>query len=91
VIETARRYPGLHVCQDIYGFWPGGGRYLRSIESLQDQFVFGTSYPFSSMEEPLAATLRLPLSRAAMEKYLWANGARLLGLPGSADRSRPAA
>lgn len=87
VIETARRYPGLHVCQDIYAFWPGGGRYLRSIESLQDQFIFGTSYPFSSMEEPLAATLRLPLSRAAMEKYLWTNGARLLKLPCGRQRT----
>lgn len=81
VIETARRYPRLHVCPDIYAFWPGGRRYLRSIESLQDQFVFGTSYPFSSMEEPLAATLRLPLSGAVMDKYLWTNGARLLRLP----------
>lgn len=81
VIETARRYPGLHVCQDVYSFWPGGPEYLRNIESLQDQFVFGTSYPFSSMAEPLEATLRLPLSRAAMGKYLWTNGARLLKLP----------
>lgn len=81
VLEVARRYPGLHVCQDVYSFWPGGPEYLRNIESLQDQFVFGTSYPFSSMAEPLEATLRLPLSRAAMGKYLWTNGARLLKLP----------
>lgn len=90
VIATARRYPGLHVCQDIYSFWPGGARYLRSIESLQDQFLFGTSYPFSSLEEPLAATLRLPLSREAMEKYLWSNGARLLALPPLGEGASPA-
>lgn len=82
VIETARRYPRLYVCQDIYSFWPGGRRYLRSIEALQDQFLFGTSYPFSSMAEPVDTTLRLPLSAMAMHKYLWMNGARLLKLSG---------
>ncbi len=81
VIETARRYPRLHVCPDIYCFWPGGKHYLRNLLALQDQFLFGTSYPFSSMEDPVAATLRLPLPGAVLEKYLWSNGARLLKLP----------
>jgi hypothetical protein len=81
VIETARRHSRLYICQDIYSFWPGGTRYLRNIEALQDQFLFGTSYPFSSLAQPVDATLRLPLSATAMQKYLWTNGARLLKLP----------
>jgi uncharacterized protein len=84
VIEAARRYPRLYICQDIYSFWPGGRHYLANIEALQDQFIFGTSYPFSSMAEPVQATLRLPLPRAVMQKYLWGNGARLLKLEATA-------
>lgn len=80
VVATARRHPNLFICQDIYSFWPGGETYLQSLTELQDQYLFGSSYPFSSMAEPLEATLRLPISAAVMEKYLWGNGARLLGL-----------
>ena len=80
VLETARRHRNLYICQDIYSFWPGGHQYLREIDHLQDQFIFGTSYPFSSMTEPVEETLKLPLSSAVLEKYLWGNGARLLKL-----------
>jgi uncharacterized protein len=80
ILELAPRHPNLYICQDIYTFWPGGHLYQRRIERLQDQFVFGTSYPFSSMSEPVEDTLKLPLSAAAKEKYLWGNGARLLKL-----------
>lgn len=78
VLEAARRYRNLYICQDVYSFWPGGHRYLREIDALQDQFVFGTAYPFSAMAEPVEETLKLPLSATAMQKYLWGNGARLL-------------
>ncbi len=80
ILELAPRQPNLFICQDIYNFWPGGHLYQRQIDRLQDQFIFGTSYPFSSMSEPVEETLNLPLNAAAMEKYLWGNGAKLLGL-----------
>ncbi len=80
ILELAPRQPNLFICQDIYTFWPGGRLYQRQFDRLQDQFVFGTSYPFSSMLEPVEDTLKLKISAAAMEKYLWANGARLLKL-----------
>jgi predicted TIM-barrel fold metal-dependent hydrolase len=80
VLDTAARYRNLYICQDIYTFWPAGHLYRDAIERLQDQFVFGTSYPFSSTAEPVSETLKLPLSPAAMQKYLWGNGRRLLGL-----------
>ena len=79
VLDAAARHRNLYVCQDVYTFWPAGHLYRRAIERLQDQFVFGTSYPFSSMAEPVQETLKLPLSSSAMDKYLWANGSRLLG------------
>ena len=80
-IETARRHPNIFICQDIYSFWPGGELYLKSLTTLQDQYLYGSAYPFSSMAEPLEATLHLPVSTHVKEKYLWTNGARLLGLP----------
>ncbi len=80
ILELALRQPNLYICQDIYTFWPGGYLYQRQIDRLQDQFIFGTSYPFSSMAEPVEQTLKLTVSAAAMEKYLWGNGARLLKL-----------
>lgn len=81
VLNTAARYPNLYVCQDIYTFWPAGHLYRAAIERLQDQFVFGTSYPFSSMGEAVQDTMKLPVSQTTMDKYLWENGRRLLGLP----------
>ncbi len=80
VIEYAPRLPNLYVCADIYMFWPGGHLYRRQIEQLQNQYIFGTSYPFSSMAEPVEQTLNFPLSESAMQKYLYGNGARLLKL-----------
>lgn len=80
VLETMRKHRNFHVCPDVYSFWPNGHLYLREIDKLQDQFVFGTAYPFSSLAEPLEDTLKLPLSATAKEKYLWGNGARLLKL-----------
>jgi len=80
VLETAPRHPNLFICQDIYSFWPAGHLYLGQIDKLQDQFVFGTAYPFSSMAEPVEDTLKLPLSVTARVKYLWGNARRLLKL-----------
>jgi predicted TIM-barrel fold metal-dependent hydrolase len=71
--------PGETVAQCEHAVRALGLRGIN-IEALQDQFLFGTSYPFSSMREPVRATLRLPLPPAVMEKYLWGNGARLLKL-----------
>jgi predicted TIM-barrel fold metal-dependent hydrolase len=47
---------------------------------LQDKFVYGSAYPFGNFKETLEQTLALPLSDQAMEKYLYTNSRRLLGL-----------
>jgi len=78
ILALARRQPNLHICPDIYAFWPGGLHYQRDIELLQDQLLYGSAFPFMSMEEPLEETLKFPVSKQAMGKYLWGNGARLL-------------
>ncbi len=91
VVDFAPRLPNLYVCADIYNFWPAGHLYRRQIDQLQDQYIFGASYPFSSMTEPLDETLKLPLSKEGMEKYLWGNGARLLKLLSRAQTTLPEA
>ncbi len=80
VLQTAAQHKNLYICQDVYTFWPAGHLYQKQMDRLQDQFIFGTSYPFSSMAEPVDETLRLPLSTTAIQKYLWDNGAVLLKL-----------
>jgi uncharacterized protein len=78
VLDLMRRNPRLHVCPDVYAFWPGGSEYLRALDSVQDQLVFGTAYPFSTMAEPIEDTLKLNVTTTVLEKYMWSNGARLL-------------
>lgn len=78
VLGAAIKHPNLYICPDFYMFCPGGELYQQSLTTLQDQFIFGTSYPFCSLKEPLEDTLKLPVSQQVMEKYLWANAAHLL-------------
>jgi predicted TIM-barrel fold metal-dependent hydrolase len=80
VLGAAFKHPNLYVCPDLYTFCAGGELYRQNIAELQDQFIYGSSYPFGSIKEPLEDTLRLPLSKDVMEKYLWGNAARLLKL-----------
>ena len=47
---------------------------------LQDQFVYGSAFPFSNFAETLDQTLTLPLSSQAMEKYLYTNAVNQLKL-----------
>ena len=80
VLGAAFKHANLYICPDVYMFCAGGELYRQNLTELQDQFVYGSSYPFGSIKEPLQDTLRLPVSEQVMEKYLWGNAARLLKL-----------
>lgn len=47
---------------------------------LQDQMLFGTSYPMQPIERAVAEVLALPLKDAVKEKWLYVNAAKFLGL-----------
>jgi len=79
-LALALKWPSVTLSSDVYTFWPGGQLYQQNIEMLQDQFVYGSAYPFANFRESLEQTLALPLSEAVMEKYLYRNARRLLGL-----------
>jgi len=80
-LALALKWPSIILSTDVYTFWPGGQLYQQSIEFLRDQFVYGSAYPFfGNSDTTLAQPLALPLSDTVMEKYLYRNASRLLGL-----------
>ena len=86
MLGLATKHPHLHICPDMYMFFPGGQLYAWNLNNLPDTFVYGSSYPFASIREPIEETLAFrshPLYKVrddVMEKYLYGNAARLLGL-----------
>jgi predicted TIM-barrel fold metal-dependent hydrolase len=79
-LALALKWPSVTISSDVYTFWPGGQLYQQNIELLQDQFVYGSAYPFGNFKETLEQTLALPLSEQVMEKYLYLNARKLLNL-----------
>ncbi|HDM78195.1 MAG TPA: twin-arginine translocation signal domain-containing protein [Deltaproteobacteria bacterium] len=77
-LALALKWPSVTICPDVYTFWPGGQLYQQNIELLQDQFVYGSAFPFGNIDTTLQQTLALPLSDKVMEKYLYTNAKRLL-------------
>jgi predicted TIM-barrel fold metal-dependent hydrolase len=84
VLGNAFKHANLYICADMYMFAPGGELYRNSLAELQNQFIFGSAYPFSSIKEPIEDTLRLGLSDQVIEKYMWGNAARLLKIENTA-------
>jgi len=55
---------------------------IRELKSrLQDQFLFGSDYPFIRPERCLEELAGLDIPGPVMDKLLFGNGSRLLGLP----------
>ncbi len=79
-LALALKWPSVVISSDVYTFWPGGQLYQQNIEMLQDQFVYGSAFPFGNFDTTLQQTLALPLSDAVMQKYLYDNAAALLNI-----------
>jgi len=78
VLALGVKHPNLYISPDIYCFFPGGRLYIDAISQLPDQFLFATAYPFGTFKESLDLTYDFPLTPEVMDKYLYANAARLL-------------
>jgi predicted TIM-barrel fold metal-dependent hydrolase len=68
---------------DISGWAPRyiPGEVVREMKGrLQDQFLFGSDYPFIQPERVLDELDSLEIPDAALQKILIGNGSRLLGL-----------
>jgi len=79
-LALALKHPAVTICPDVYTFWPGGQLYQQNLDLLQDQFVYGSAFPFGNIDTTLQQTLALPVNDRVMEKYLYTNAARLLRL-----------
>jgi uncharacterized protein len=54
---------------------------MRELKTrLQDQFLFGSDYPFIRPERCLDELAGLEIGQPVMDKLLFGNGTRLLGL-----------
>jgi predicted TIM-barrel fold metal-dependent hydrolase len=76
-------YIGVSAVRPKYLAVPGSGyegllQYGNSV--LQDQMIFGTSYPMQPIDRAVEELLALPLKDGVKEKWLYSNAARLLEL-----------
>jgi predicted TIM-barrel fold metal-dependent hydrolase len=82
ILGVAYRRQNVYVLPDLYLInFPGSQDYIRAANYwMQDQFLFGSSYPFASHHDAIENLFRLGLSDRSAEKTVWHNAARLLRL-----------
>lgn len=78
-IGLACKRTNVYLSPDCYMFLPGGDMYIKA-PALDDQLIFGTAYPFRPLVQTVQETKQFPMSKEAMDKYLYGNAAKLLKL-----------
>ena len=81
-IFCAVRNPNLFLCPDMYLMnTPYADRFIQAANGMiQDQFLFGTSYPFIPMKEYMDIWATFPIKDSVMDKIMYQNAARALNL-----------
>ena len=60
---------------------PGTTEWIEAANShLQDRMIFGRAYPYQGVPEMVNAYLKHPYRPEVMEKVMYKNAARLLGM-----------
>ncbi|GHV03619.1 hypothetical protein AGMMS50229_03190 [Campylobacterota bacterium] len=78
---AAFRYTNIYPVPDMYGFIAGGETLINAAKSfLQDQLLFGSSYPFRPIKQSIDDFKAFGFSDAILEKLLYANAATVLGV-----------
>lgn len=86
-IGLAFRYPNVLLVPDMYLFVAGSRAYIDAANGfLGEQLLFGSSYPFRPIGQSIADLDSLGLRPDRIEDVLYANAARLFGLPDSDHR-----
>lgn len=83
MVGVAYRQPRVWLLPDVYfpGL-PGEADLVLAMRTfLRDRVIYGSGYPFCPHGEQLAAIRALDLPAACLSAFLYANGARLFGLP----------
>jgi predicted TIM-barrel fold metal-dependent hydrolase len=78
----AFRQPNVYLHPDLYGMgMPGTSDWVEAANThLQDRMLFGSAFPYLGVREMAAAYQKLPYKPEVLEKVMYKNGARLLGL-----------
>lgn len=88
---VAMRHPNVYLVPDCYLYFPfistSHEQVMLFNDLLQDQVLFGSSYPIRGFKQSVDESLALPWTPEAREKFLWKNAARLLLLPVSSTCS----
>jgi predicted TIM-barrel fold metal-dependent hydrolase len=80
-IGVAFRYENIHLVPDMYLFLAGSEAYIQAANGfLADQLLFGSSYTFRPIRQSIDDALRLGLKEDVLEKFFYANAARLFNL-----------
>jgi predicted TIM-barrel fold metal-dependent hydrolase len=85
MVGVAFRNENVYVSPDMYLFAPGGRRYAEAATGfLQDQILFGSSFPFRPMRQSVDDLAAFGLSQQVRDKLLRRNACKVLGLDAAA-------
>jgi predicted TIM-barrel fold metal-dependent hydrolase len=79
-LSLCTKHDNFYISPDIYCFFPGGELYVNAISKLPDQFIYASAYPLGDIKVSVDESLKFPLERSVMERYMGGNAAQLLGV-----------
>jgi len=83
IIHVCFRRPNVYLCPDMYlvGRMVGYEDYVRAANGfLAERLLFATSYPVIPLDRSVAVACELGLTDYALQRFMSANAAELLGL-----------
>jgi len=81
-IAMASYYPNIYLSPDLFLGFPQGKLYAEAANlHLSNQLLYGSCYPNVSYEFALSHFKNQQWNEGVLDKVLYSNGARLLGLP----------
>lgn len=83
IIHVCYRRPNIYLSPDMYlfGGLPGASDYINAANGfMADRFLFGSAYPVVPVGSAVREFLKFPLKEEVIDRVLYANAARLLGL-----------
>ncbi len=80
MIGVAYRRPNIFVSPDKYALFPGGELYIKAADLyMQNQFLFGSAYPYEPLKESVEYLKKAPVKKEVLNKMLYENAAKLFG------------
>lgn len=84
-IGVAWRHPNVYLETSMYSYMPGADTFVEAANTIiPDKIIFASGYPFNHPVKDVIARFRqLPYRPEVLEKVLYHNGRRVLGLDGA--------